>query len=292
MTRLAETELKPQLYTSPIQWQHNGFQPISLWQLMDYFSSHDFMKAIRDVYAYELELKRRVEEMGEWNKELPEWEDKDTNDLLDRVKKSFPHKEFPQTSNVSTRVYAFANSKCTYNDLYMRIVALRETMEDELRNKLMVLVPNLKAEYCDKKDAFGEAVGKAFSSSDEDMKEAGNCYALGLNTACVFHLMRVLEKGLRAMAESLTIAWRLEDWGRIIERMEPVIAAIDKQEKTPQKISDQQFYGEAAIQFRYFKNAWRNHVMHANVRYDAEAALRIMEHVCAFMQRLSERLSE
>jgi hypothetical protein len=288
-----ETIRKLDLYSPPIKWDYTGLTVIDLYQLMEYFNAQDFAKCLQEVYSYELELKRFCEDMGDWNKPVVDgWEDKKTNELLDRVRKCFPYRDFPHTSSVATRVYAFANSQCTHQDLWMRIVALRETMEDELRQRLMILVPNLKAEYCDKEEGFGEAVGKAFPSSVPEVKDACNCYALGLNTACVFHLMRVLEKGLRAMAESLNVLWRFEDWGRVIERMEPVIAAIDRQEKTPQKIADQQFYDEAATQFRYFKNAWRNHVMHANVRYDAETALRILEHVAAFMQQLSTRLSE
>jgi len=261
---------------------------------MDYFGSHDFMKAIRDVYGYELELKRRCEEMGDWKTELPEWEDKETNDLLDRVRKSFDPNDFPHTFRVSTRVYSSANSKCTYQELYMRVVALREAMEDELRGRKLVLVPGLKAEYCDREDLFGDRVVSAFPSAVKDIKEAGNCYAVDLNTACVFHSMRVLEKGLTALAKAVGAAYTSENWGRILERIEAKIAEMEKIsiKTNPAKLADLQFYGEAATEFKYFKNAWRNHVVHSSVRYDQEDALKIMNHVRDFMQHLSLQLSE
>jgi hypothetical protein len=43
----------------------------------------------------------------------------------------------------------------------------------------------------------------------------------------------------------------------------------------------------AAAEFRYFKDAWRNHVMHdRNDSYDEPEALRVLEHVTRFMTLL------
>jgi len=282
------------LYSHPIKWDDSSLQILNLYRLMDYFNSHDFVSCLRDVYAFELQLKRDVEELGNWDKEYPDWENKEVNNLLAKVTACFTPKEFPQTLNVVVRVSAFANSKCTHQELYMRIVALREAMEDELHGKKLVQIPNLRSEYCDKKDAFGEAVSIAFPSAERDIQEAANCYALGFNTACVFHLMRVLEKGLMALAHSLNVAYTSENWGRILDKIEAAIAPLEKVsiKENPNKLSDLQFYGESATQFRYFKNAWRNHVVHACVNYGPEEALAIMGHVRDLMQSISKRLSE
>jgi hypothetical protein len=282
----------PGLYTGAIQWQYNTFQPISLWQLMDYFSSHEFMKAIREVYAYELELKRSVEELGNWDKEFPDWENKEVNELLSKVEASFNPQEFPQTFNVVKRVYAFANSKCTHHELYMRVVALREAMEDELRGRKLVFIAGLKGSYCDKKDAFGEQVSIAFPSAQFDILNAGNCYAVGLNTACVFHLMRVLERGLRALCHDLGLPYKTEAWGGILKDIESAIEEVQAQGRNSPKWANLHFYSEFAIEFRYIKDAWRNYVMHAQESYDEQRAKTIMEHVHNFMQRLAEKLSD
>ena len=37
-------------------------------------------------------------------------------------------------------------------------------------------------------------------SAKGDIMDAVDAYALGLNTACVFHLMRIAEHGMRALA--------------------------------------------------------------------------------------------
>jgi hypothetical protein len=67
------------------------------------------------------------------------------------------------------------------------------TVENEVSLRLYFEIPPEKAKfYGDGADPFGVAVGTAFPSVSFDAGEAGKCYALGRNTACVFHLMRVL----------------------------------------------------------------------------------------------------
>jgi len=281
------------LYSPPIKWDYTGLTVIDLYQLMEYFNAQDFAKCLQEVYSYELELKRLCEDMGDWNKPVVDgWEDKKTNTLLDLVRKCFPYRDFPHTSSVATRVYAFANSQCTHQDLWMRLVALRETMEDELKNRKMVLVPNLKTEYCDKKQPFGEAVAEKFPSAERDITEAGNCYALGMDTACVFHLMRVLEVGLRALVLDIGLPYKTEAWGRILDEIESEMKKLRASDNKSPKKKHLQLYAQAAIEFGYFKDAWRNHVMHETSYFDGNRAKSIMDHVQNFMQSISGWLSE
>ncbi|HEV2348595.1 MAG TPA: hypothetical protein VG028_02000 [Terriglobia bacterium] len=280
------------LYTGPIQWQHWAIQTVSFWQLMDYFGSHEFMKAIREVYAYELQLQERVNEGGDWNKELPEWNDKRTDELLEIVGKAFDHKEFPYLSKVTSNVAAFAGSKCTYQELYIRIVGLREAMENELTVRKLVHISTLKEACCDNDDLLGREVSEAFPSAITDIMEAGNSYAVGLNTACVFHLMRVLERGLRALAVDLSLNYKTEPWGGILKNVEDAIKALQAPNNHSSKKANLKFYSECAVEFRYIKDAWRNHVMHAESTYGEKEADKVMEHVRNFMQRLAERLSD
>jgi HEPN domain-containing protein len=284
---------KPDVYSTPIKWDYTGLAVIDLWQLMEYFNAHDFAKCLQEVYTYEMELKRHCEEAGDWNKPVVSgWEDKETNKLLDRVKESFPRKDFPHTSSVSIRVSAFANSQCTYQELWMRIVALRETMEDELKSRKMILVPGLKSDYCDKQDAFGERVALKFPSAKRDIVEAGNCYALGLNAACVFHLMRVLEIGLRALVVDIGLTFKTEAWGRVLEQIETKIQEIRSSDKKDPRKQHLQLYSQCAIEFGYFKDAWRNHVVHETIPFDEHRAKSVMDHVENFMRSVSDWLSE
>jgi hypothetical protein len=237
-----------------------------------------------------LELKRRTEGTGDGNTELGEGDKRQVNDLLDKVGEAFPSEDFPYVFTVIMRVHAFANAGCSFQELYTRVMALRETMEDELRGRKLVLVPGLKAEYCEKEDLFGAAVCSAFPSAVRDIKDAGNCYAVDLGTACVFHLMRVLEKGLTALAVPLGVACTSE--AMILEKIE---AALNPREMLPlkdYKLADPQFFTEATKDFGGLKTPWRNYVVRSPVNYDQQEALKIMNHIRDFMQHLSLRLSE
>ena len=52
---------------------------------------------------------------------------------------------------------------------------------------------------------FGKDVRVAFPSAIIDIEEAGKCLAFERWTACVFHLMRVMETGLHVLGDSLNL---------------------------------------------------------------------------------------
>jgi hypothetical protein len=188
-----------------------------------------------------------------------------------------------------------------FEDLYtpkefaqdMAILAKR--FEDELRLRIFFTLTPIRMGYYRKSELFGELVAEKFPGASLDVEEAGNCYALDRLTACIFHLMRVVERGLLALAKDLKITVTNENWGRILNAIEAKIAVFEKLplKEYPTKMEDLQFYSEAAKEFRYFKNAWRNHVMHQNYMIlEPEEVLKVIDHVRDFMQHISKRLSE
>jgi hypothetical protein len=147
--------------------------------------------------------------------------------------------------------------------------------------------------YFDVADGFGHEVGQAFPSAVYDIQEAGNCLALGRGTACVYHCMRVLEYGLCALADKFGIAFEHKSWSAIIEPLEHAIRQIKNQPKKPRAWkANEQFYSEAAAQFMYFKNAWRNYTAHKEFKYTEAEAEAIFRHVRDFMQHIAKRLRE
>ncbi len=279
------------LYNHAVSWQDRGLKSFSFYELMEYFESRHFVACLRDLHAFELYLKRCVEELGRWDDRVTDTETQDTKGLLEKLKDSFPAAEFPMTLNQSTEAYAFATTDCTYHQLYMRVVILRETMEMELRHKKLVRVPGFKQEYCDRKMAFGEQVCMAFPSTEKDTIEAGNCYAVGLETACVFHLMRVADRGVRVLAEDLGITLTNEPWGRILEKTEKELAEIEKHKSDP-RWEYRDFYAQRVIELRLIKEAWRDPATHRSVFYSVHEAETVMVYVERFMRGLSLRLKE
>jgi hypothetical protein len=51
------------------------------------------------------------------------------------------------------------------------------------------------------------------------------------------------------------------------------------------------FYSEAAKEFYYFKDSWRNYVSHGGDPYDEHQALGTLEHVRGFMNHLAFRFA-
>jgi hypothetical protein len=171
----------------------------------------------------------------------------------------------------------------------------------EIARHLFMQIPHDKAKYWEQKKLFGNKVYKNFRSTREDIIEAGNCYAAGRNTACVFHCMRVLEKGLHALVHELNNTFQTNivfskgvehtNWGNIIDKIESEIRELLKPTRQPRLTqNDLQFYSEAAKEFVYFKNAWRDDVSHSRSAYGEGTAKDVLEHVRAFMQHLSGRL--
>ena len=67
--------------------------------------------------------------------------------------------------------------------------------------KVLLQIDANKLEFFDNLQAFGEEVFAAYPSANDDIFEASICLALERGTACVMHLGRVVEVGLRSIAE-------------------------------------------------------------------------------------------
>jgi hypothetical protein len=165
----------------------------------------------------------------------------------------------------------------------------------DLFESYFVYVPKHLRDYCDNPELFGKPVLKIFPDARDDIVEAGNCYAVGAHTASVFHLMRVLEHGLRALAADMKVKFKknpkdpieFRQWGEIIGAMETRIGQIEKTKKTRARDLKLEFYRGAQSHFKYFKDAWRNHVMHSRSSYDEYDTPKLLDHVGSFMQHLS-----
>lgn len=136
----------------------------------------------------------------------------------------------------------------------------------------------------------------AFPSARTDITDASRSYALGLANACVFHCMGILQYGLYALAKELDVEFQwsiqLETWQNIIDKIEPAIKDFQQVKKSDTKDQRLKFCSEAAVQFRYFKDAWRNHVCHQRQQYDLHQAQSILTHVGDFMELLFSQLKE
>jgi hypothetical protein len=168
-----------------------------------------------------------------------------------------------------------------------------DNIAKELSLREYFTLPSDKAKLYSAKNWFGDQVADAFPSTGYDANEALKCYALSRNTACVFHLMRVLEIGLISLAKHLSVPHAHSDWGNMINGIEGKINAIDKDPNKPANWKDEREYlCQCISDFRTFKNAWRNYTAHARGKYDDEDAVEIMGSVKSFMRQISTRFTE
>ena len=173
-------------------------------------------------------------------------------------------------------------------------MTLRETLDaaDEVFNRLwdeleqgghFFYIPIDRAESYDLKEPFGAKVSSKFPKLTEDIEEAHKCYACGRYTACVFHLMRIMEHGVQRLGRKLNIsnAQNLV-WQVILDQVNKAISQMPSTNRKKKK------YAEIASHLYNVKLAWRNEVMHPKATYTEDEAKGLLSQICRFMQTLAE----
>lgn len=174
----------------------------------------------------------------------------------------------------------------------------RKIVRKELSKRLFMYIPLDQAEWYEKKDSFGKLVSDAFPSAIEDIKEAGTCYATGRYTACVFHLMRVAEIGLRALIWDRRIKFKkdtpieLKELRELFQGLEQAEKDIQSYPETKARKAQFEFYHGAMVQLRAFMHLYRHRTMHAREFYSQYRAKEAMESVSKFMEILARKISE
>jgi hypothetical protein len=179
---------------------------------------------------------------------------------------------------------------------------LLSAMRGDVDGITCTFIEKSKAQYFEQDDLFGEP-GKPFKPLASDainaeIKAVGNCLAADLNTAAVFHLMRVAEHGLHALAIHLE-AWpatrttlEYSEWGKVIEAIGDVLN--DRRKALPpgrgsSKEKEQRFYDGLLADLAYFLHD-RNPVSHLRGHYETDEALLVFRKVGDFIKRLPPRV--
>ena len=194
----------------------------------------------------------------------------------------------PATAARKERLEAVLSAGCVYSELGVQLRILRETMEDELRNILVLYMPPSQSiHFFADARLLGDAVIARFPGLGTDIDEAGKCLGSGRYTAAVFHLMRVLEVGVqefgKALGVSLLDSRNVEkNWHNILEEVDNVIKNLGKGDPRRPALA------EASASLSAVKLAWRNEVMHPKASYLDTEAENILVATRAFMGQLAE----
>lgn len=181
------------------------------------------------------------------------------------------------------RLRGSLQAKVTQGQMAAALDELDRRIRDEMGTRLFMFVPSDMAKFYDKKELFGPDVNAAFPSVQFDVVEAGNCYAAGRATACVFHLMRIMEIGVQEFGTRLGVSLVNEkNWQNILDEINKAIKGLPpKDPKTVEK-------SEAAANLYSVKLAWRNQVMHPKGIYTLEEAKNLINLVGVFMRQLAK----
>jgi len=186
------------------------------------------------------------------------------------------------------------NRQVLCSDIANEMNILLEAFEDDVKFLYLYAYPRDKAKmFLSSRSEWGAAI-TAFPAIEAEVAEASDLFAQGHNTACVFYCMRILEHGLKAFAADVGQTFDTQQWGAIIGAIEGSIksirdngiAGLDK----AQKDARLQFLSEAAKDFAYFKDGWRNYVSHGKANYNDADARGVLEHTKTFMNHLGTRL--
>ena len=140
-------------------------------------------------------------------------------------------------------------------------------IEDDLKHVNFYLVPLSKFEYFDQ-PYFGEKVEARFKDAVDDMREAGNCFALGRWAGVVHHCMAIVHTGMVALGKDLrcSLDEYLHDWNGMLTELDKAIGikreavlggskrkAADADKSEWNKLEP--FYAEVLSDVRDMKNA-------------------------------------
>jgi hypothetical protein len=117
--------------------------------------------------------------------------------------------------------------------------------------ELYCLNAGSSAFYSPKAPLFGQDVEARIPKANDDISEAGKCFATARYTASVFHLMRAMEAAVRALTENLGIDNIEREWGKLL-------SDIGKKVEEMPKGAVRNDWSQAHANLYHVKQAWRN----------------------------------
>lgn len=220
-------------------------------------------------------------------------------ELLERVEQSISS----LTLNVSGLATKEAieelddDRRLTFADLEKRLDGLHSTLRRELTQRKLYCIASDRARYIDSDEPlFGLEVDVKFPLAATDIQEAGSSLALGRGTATVFHLMRVMEVGMRALTACLALpepSGGRRNWKVLLDEIEVEISKRSQNANAGWTTkADKTFFQEMHGSLDSVRSAWRNATMHFDRSYSDEEAEHAFLMVRAFMRKLAQRCDE
>jgi hypothetical protein len=187
--------------------------------------------------------------------------------------------------------------RLTYTELMGELHTLYQAIEDGIRTEYFFHYRRVRALLFPRIPADWEAALSQFPSTTKEIEEGIDCYGLEHYAACVFHMMRIAEIGMRALAHERQVSFSnrpLEwaEWENVIDQIDKKARdATNGMQRGPARDAARAFYTAAVAQLRSFKET-RNRIMHMRGEFDELDAQRAINQVRDFMNGLSAKIDE
>jgi len=163
---------------------------------------------------------------------------------------------------------------------------LNVRMQEDLESQQFYHLGSDRQHYFDGSWLEKFPFNEGFNKAGVQLICAGRCFAFDQTDAAVFHSMKALELGLQALAAKFEVDFKYENWQNVIDQIESDIKRLGKSPKKSRDQAELKGCSEAATNFTFLKDAWRNHVMHARESYGDESARSILSHAREFVEKL------
>ena len=248
-----------------------------------------------------------MEQMADANKLNPAFDKPLSDDLRSQYKNTLPDFDFmcrhvhldSACDQIARMLEQLDNEDLTERGFFQAHTELHHRIEDDFSHHLLFAVPRSDSRYYEQRgtlfDTHKVSVSKASQSVLDDIEEAGKCYATDRSTACVFHLMHVMECGLRVLGKELNDPTMNP---KTNPSWEKILGKCNKEpekpygSRSPEWATKNQFFSEAIANLRAVKDAWRNPSIHIEKKYDSDEALDVLNAVGAFMRQLAKELHD
>lgn len=287
--------VKPDRETVSLPWETNPYRLISWWE-MEQFSARAFYQIgrllgrLREGYSNPVPTSeesilfpaQRAE--AALDRQLSAEDRSGYCEFMSAVEKQCNAIGLKMSVIATSRAKSKAESPdfgFTNRDADKELEKVDERIRDEMAGHLFMHVPQGQADYYDQKELFGLQVNTKFPGIQFDMVEAGNSYAAGRATACVFHLMRIMEVGVQEFGNKLGVPLANEkNWQNILDEINKAIRVLPKSLHTVEM-------SQVSANLYAVKVAWRNEVMHPKDTYTLEEAENLIRQVKIFMGQLA-----
>jgi hypothetical protein len=142
---------------------------------------------------------------------------------------------------------------------FMREIDLR-FREDLERHVFLQLNPDFAKSYSEPMSEWRRIADRF--KCDFDIEEARKCFALERPTACVFHLMRIVEAAVLELQIFLKQPDLKAHFGSVLNKLENMTQKQEFQHLPPHLQPYKQFMTEVLAQLHAVKDSWRNKVSH------------------------------